>query len=277
MSDAELASLARRTLHLNAAGDSIETAILLDNEIDHSTPTKPRSERPRVGSIMHGHIDREEVLSQLRKRGFVLGKAAADGNCAQRSALCSSGELTAEKAAATADAGTLDLLRSQRHRIVNCVTGDAIKYGVPMSVRRANLDIHATAMDSFRSLGHWNDSGSAFILFLFGLADDLDKPIVVLTRSTSGYADPVCVYLKSMDHDEPVSSGQHNAGLFEYIRFADVIQWLDTWLDEVPNSSADTAAKDRSASSTPFALVDFVPGHYQPFIFAAGRLGGSRR
>lgn len=250
----ELAALVQRQLRIQGQGNTPDDAILLDDDIDHSTPTAARSERPRVVSIFNGHISTAEVLSALQARGVRKGEASPDGNCCQRSAGCSAGRLTAV-AARSSDSTTLKALSQQRRRIVELVSGNGT--ALPETTWkevRTRLDLRADAMTKFSSLGHWSDTGPSFILFLFGLACDLGRPLAVLHRTHSGYADPICVY-RAQAPGEAAVRRTSNDGLFEYVRFAELLDWLDA----------------SEAWPPPLALVEFVPGHYSPFIYSATR------
>lgn len=267
--DAELAALAGRALNLHAShatpsqlrahGRTADDAILLDDDIDQSTPQVPRSERPRVGSILRGRVPRKQILDMLSARGAILKAAAPDGNCAPRSACCSAGKLS-HSSAISSDGATMQKLSAQRARVVDRVSrdddalpADAGGPSVSMREMRAHLRVSSAAMEPFRRLGHWNDGDSAFILFLWGLADDLQRPIAVLHKEADGtYVDPLCVY-------RPQSpSGQRlrdNSGAFSYTSIAELMAWID----------------GSAAWPPPFALVEFVPGHYSPFLFAGSR------
>ena len=258
--DDELASLAGR-LRIDD-GRSPASAIILDDDIDHDTPIAARSERPRVDSILRGTIGHADVQAALQSRGIARGEAAPDGNCAQRAAACSVGRCNA-RAAVASDAATLEALSDQRERIIDKVTGHGVALddsGGTLSFAELRGTLNQSRMQAFRTLGHWSDTGGAFILFLFGLADDLGLPLAVLHRTRSGYADPVCVY-RAQGPGEARVRRQHNRGCFEYVAFAELLRWLDAWLatNEWP---------------PPLALVEFVPGHYSPFVHS-GRPTGS--
>ena len=72
--------------------------------------------------------------------------------------------------------------------------GDAAGPSISVAALRESLRVTPVAVTPFGRLGHWNDTDSAFIGFLWGIADDLRCPIAVLTRSADGYVDPICVY-----------------------------------------------------------------------------------
>lgn len=242
---------------LRAHGSRADDAILLDEDIDHETPVKPRSERPRITTILKARLPRASVLADLRSRGVTLAQASPDGNCAQRSALASLGRLS-QSAATSSDSVTMRYLALQRGRVVNKLIGSSTALpsdgsGSAISVPELlkALRVSSSEIEPFRRLGHWLDSDSAFIAFLWGLADDLSIPLAVLTREADGtFVDPPCVY-------RPQPGGRHcraNAGAFSYVPFDDLLGWLD-----------------RSEVWPPFALVEFVPGHYSPFVFATKR------
>ena len=240
---------------LQKGGNSVDEAILLDDDIDHSTPVRQRSERPRVSSIQKGVLPCAEVLSLLGQRGVTRANAAPDGNCAQRSANCSVKEINLT-AATGSDSTIMKAIRAQRQRIVDRVTGsgeavpmDGMGSSIGMSAMREHLGVPAAAMEPFRMPGHWMDRGEAFILFLWGLADDLRVPLAVLHRTADGYADPVCVY-----RAQPPGAARmrDNCGAFSYVRFNELLSWIDG---------------HNSARRPPVALVDFVPGHYSPFVY----------
>ena len=85
---------------------------------------------------------------------------------------------------------------------------------------------------------------------VWGLADDLSIPLAVLTREADDtFVDPPCVY-----RAQPPGGRRENAGAFSYVPFDELLGWLD-----------------RSEVWPPFALVEFVPGHYSPFLFATKR------
>ena len=110
--DAELASLASG-LSLTSVGSASQPIVLDDVEPD--APIAVRSERPRVGSILRGCIPVKDAHSALSFRGVTLGRAAPDGNCAQRAAGCSVGWLS-QSAALDSDGPTMSKLAAQRTR-----------------------------------------------------------------------------------------------------------------------------------------------------------------
>ena len=247
----------RATLaQLRAHGARADDAILLDEDIDHETPVKPRTERPRITSILKARLPRASVLADLRSRGVTLAQASPDGNCAQRSALASLGQLS-QSAATSCDSVTMQHLALQRARVVDRLIGSSTalpsdESGAAISVPelRKALRVSSSEIEPFRRLGHWLDSDSAFIAFLWGLADDLSIPLAVLTREADDtFVDPPCVY-----RAQPPGGRRENAGAFSYVPFDELLGWLD-----------------RSEVWPPFALVEFVPGHYSPFLFATKR------
>jgi len=252
---------------LREHGATSSDAILLDEDIDQDTPTIPRSERPRIESIMRDHWARSELLDALRTRGITLAQASPDGNCAQRSAGCSAGRLS-RRAAVSSDAGTMEELRSQRGRIVARVGAaggealpslpcDANGPSISMHALRDALRVSAAAIQPFKRLGHWFDGGSVFIAFLWGLAEDLGVPIAVLQREADGtYVDPACVYRAQAPGG---LRRRENAGAFSYVAIDEL---LHEWIDR------------SEAWPPPLALVEFVPGHYSPFLFAPQRQRG---
>ena len=110
--DAELASLASG-LSLTSVSSASHPIVLDDVEPD--APIAVRSERPRVGSILRGCIPVKDAHSALSFRGVTLGRAAPDGNCAQRAAGCSVGWLS-QSAALDSDGPTMSKLAAQRTR-----------------------------------------------------------------------------------------------------------------------------------------------------------------
>jgi hypothetical protein len=271
MADDELAALAGRALQLR--GHTIEEAILLDDDIADA-PIKPRSGRASVASIQRGHLPENEVLEALRRRGIQRKRASPDGNCAQRAANASA-DSSRLPAATASDPSTMTALRMQRERIVDHLLGDGVAMAsesshpaVTMHDLREYLNVASGLLRPFRASGHWNASKDAFIAFLWGIADDLHLPLAVLHRSPRGYQDPICVYRPKALRRE--ASRRDNLGLFAYFTFAELLQILDSASD----------------SSPPLALVDFVPGHYSPFVYSnrgaqadppAGREGSQPR
>lgn len=255
--DAQLAALASRALHVRD-GSTAEDAIVLDDDIADA-PLKPRSDRPRVQSIKRAGVREGEALAALRSRGLTRAAAAGDGNCAQRSACVGAGRMSCAEAKSS-DARTMASIRAQRGRIVDRLLSDgeaqpadAAGPSVGLDELRSGLQLGAGALDAFRREGHWLDTGAAFTAFLWGLADDLGVPLVVLHRSRGAYDDPVCVYRAQQPGGG--ARRRENHGAFAYVPFAELLRWLDGAEEWPP----------------PLALCDFVPGHYSPFVYARER------
>ena len=251
--DAGLASqLASLTLR---DGTSEAAAIVLDDDIDPNETPAARSERPRVGSIF-SHVTLEDARRMLLARSIRRGDAAPDGNCAQRSAGCSVGQHSASDALSSRP-DVLEALRAQRKRIVSRLTSEQVVDGHSVGDMLVGLGLprNGSSMSSFRSLGHWVSSGGEFIAFMWGLADDLQRPVAVLDRTNEGtYLDPVCVYW-ARPPGGPLMTDNH--GAFAYVRLATLLDWCDRSVDWPPK----------------LAIVEFVPGHFSPFIFGPRREG----
>ena len=244
-------------LSLERDGATADTAIPVDDTIDVDAPLAERSDRARVDTINLPPVPCATALASLRERGYRLADAAPDGNCAQRASNRSAGR--GPPAAATAsDAATLRTLRAQRVRIVDRVTGEgdansiADGSAITMAALRKRHGLAAGAMTPFRELGHWADAGLAFSFFMWGLADDIALPIVVLQRTRAGtYLDPAVIYrppLSLVRHCSGDGSRRDKLGLYLHIGYAELLRWLDA--DEAPR----------------LALVEHVPGHYSPFV-----------
>lgn len=143
---------------------------------------------------------------------------------AQRSALASLGQ----SAATSCDSVTMQHLALQRARVVDRLIGSSTalpsdESGAAISVPelRKALRVSSSEIEPFRRLGHWLDSDSAFIAFLWGLADDLSIPLAVLTREADDtFVDPPCVY-----RAQPPGGRRENAGAFSYVPFDELLGW----------------------------------------------------
>ena len=114
-------------------------------------------------------------------------------------------------------------------------------------------------VDPFKTLGHWHASGVAFTYFMWKLARDIGKPVVVLhDPNGAGYANPLCTYAPGTHLPRMMTTG-NNAGAFAHLKYADMLSWID----------------EAEGHEPPFALVDLRPGHYSAFIFS-GRSNGGR-
>ena len=163
----------------------------------------PQSTRPRVVSKL-SYISFEVVHRELRTRGFIDGVADPDGNCAQRAAGCSVGWLTVSEAQASLDPILSEKLVTQRKEIVEKVLSPHCK------VMRAELGLTNEQMIPFLRLNHWDDGSAPFIAFMWGIGDNLGRPVVVLHCMMQGYANPLCVYNAG-------GPALHNGGAFAYI------------------------------------------------------------
>ena len=195
-------------------------------------------------------------MTALQNLGVILGQAAGHGNCAQRSAGVSAGRLVAEAAVAY-DSATMQQLWQQRERIVERVAGiGSVVECIGVQQLRAHLLLPTdpgqaeTEFKPFLSLGHWNATGPKFIMFMWGIADDMQLPIAVLHRTSEGrYMDPICMY-----RAQPPGGmcSDSNMGSFSYIPLLQLLEWIQ-----------------HSPNWPPFALVEFVPGHCSPFVFGS--------
>lgn len=264
--DSLLAGLAG--LSVGPAGGSARNPLVLDDADE--LPVAERT-RPVVDSSFRPMIASDEVKRLLRARGARLGGASMDGNCAQRSILCSVGRISQADALAPAGKRIRDERRQVVDRIVSRGTdADEERLGTSLPQMRRHLGLPAdpaqaeAALAAFRASGYWTSTGAAFTLFLWGLADLVDRPVVVLHRDTAteSVVDPVCVYRARRPLAGPGEGLRaENRGVFAMLPFSDVLRALDDWRE-----AGD--GPDSSRTDPPVAIVEFVPGHFSPFVIS---------
>ena len=252
-------------MRFSKLGTTEAAAIILDDDIDETTPTAPRSARPRVSSVILRSLPVDDVVAALLERGRRRETAAPDGNCAQR-AIKRSVKFISSVEANSCDARAISWISDDRHRIVDRIAGSGAAFAdgrgsVGLSELRQSLGLPRDTKEAeqvlapFRRVGHWDDTGPAFALFLWGIADDLQCPVAVLERRISGgeFDDPVCIYRPQApgDHAPRRGAGSGVCCVYTYIPFAELLCWLDQVL----------ARPDQR-----IAVVELVPGHFSPFV-----------
>lgn len=134
----------------------------------------------------------------------------------------------------------------------------------------ASTSLAREALNRFRTPGYWASSGRAFSLFLWGLADLIDRPIIVIERDLvqGTVLEPVWVYRARQDLFGPSARlRRDNYGLCAQMTFDEVLAMLAAWQRKVVDG-AGAAASRAQEQDPPFALVEFGAVHYSPFVFS---------
>tara|TARA_B110001450_G_C17636734_1_gene487502 strand:+ start:115 stop:1803 length:1689 start_codon:yes stop_codon:yes gene_type:complete len=212
----------------------------------------------RPQSMIKPPVPVTKAHAELREIGFTMHDAARNGDCYPLSAMAGF-EIPDLADVAAPTWRTMETVRKARIAAVDLVTGDSPIGGIDPAVVRKNEDLPDTSiLDAWKTLGHWRsrtEQAGAPTAFMFAVAHNLERPVIVMGREGDAILDPCYIYANRSCNGTLVTSPPRGGvpGTVPFVRlmaFADVL----IALRERPKGYS-LVEYDRNAS------------HYSPMVY----------
>jgi hypothetical protein len=259
------ASRFQYTWHALPSMDALRAAAsnTSDKELDAVLNMSARVEGLRKQSVMKARpqsmvkppVPVTKAHAELRELGFTMHDAARNGDCFPLSAMAGF-EITDLANVAAPTVHTIETVTKARIAAVDLVTGDSPIGGIDAAVVRENEDLTDTSiLDAWKTHGHWRSHAGGSTAFMFAVAHNLKRPVIVMEREGDAILDPCYIYAKRDGNGALLTSPPHGGvpktvPFVKQMAFADVL----TALTERPNG---------------YSLVEYDRGasHHSPLVY----------
>jgi hypothetical protein len=217
--------------------------------------------KARPQSMVKPPVPATKAHAELRELGFTMHDAARNGDCFPLSAMAGF-EIPDLADVAAPTARTLETVKKARIAAVDLVTGDAPIGGIEAAIVRENEDLTDTYtmgcaskfLDAWKTLGHWRRAGGS-TAFMFAVAHNLKRPVIVMEREGDAILDPCYIYAKR-DGNGTLFTSPPRGGVPKTVPF----------VRQMPFADVLTALTERPKG---YSLVEYDrdASHHSPVVY----------
>lgn len=259
------ASRFQYTWHALPSMDALRAAAsnTSDKELDAVLNMSARVEGLRKQSVMKARpqsmvkppVPVTKAHAELRELGFTMHDAARNGDCFPLSAMAGF-EIPDLANVAAPTVHTIETVTKARIAAVDLVTGDSPIGGIDAAVVRENEDLTDTSiLDAWKTHGHWRSHAGGSTAFMFAVAHNLKRPVIVMEREGDAILDPCYIYAKRGGNGALLTSPPHG-GVPKTVPFVKQMAFADVL----------TALTERPKG---YSLVEYDRGasHHSPLVY----------
>jgi len=239
--------------------EKMDTLEPRDGDVEYAEgPRKQSVAKARPQSMVKPPVPVTKAHADLRELGFTMHGAARNGDCFPLSAMAGF-EIPDLADVAAPTVRTLETVKTARIAAVDLVTGSAPIGGIDAAVVRENEDLPDTSiLNAWKTLGHWRprtEQAGASTAFMFAMAHNLKRPVIVMEREGDVILAPCYIYAKR-DGNGTLFTSPPRGGVPKTVPFVKQMAFADVL----------TALKERP---TGYSLVEYDrdASHHSPVVY----------